>query len=443
MNTVEVDVAIIGAGSAGLNARRAVMAAGKSLVLFDAGPLGTTCARVGCMPSKLLIAAAERAHSAKAAAEFGIETNVAVDSAAVMRRVRAMRDLFVSKTVKGIMATGAPIAAHAEFVGPNRLRAGGKEYQANAIVLASGSAPVTPSAWKEFDDVLLSSDDVFELERLPASLLVIGAGVIGLELGQAMHRLGVRVHILDVSGQLGGESDPDMIAAIRASLGVPMDLEHSLEAVERTDEGLRVRFKGEDGQRNDNVWQHVLITAGRTPRTAGLNLAAAGLDPLPAIDPETGRVGRSAVYVAGDVSGAMIMHEAAHEGVIAGSNAALHPNAAPSTRKTPLGIVFTDPQIARVGHRSDLMTSFDFGAQARAKVMGRATGRLELYAKADGTLTGASIVGPDAEHLAHLVAWSVQAGFDAERALSMPFYHPTLEEALQGALRKLLKLSNS
>ena len=430
-----VDVAIIGAGTAGLNARRAALAAGASVAIFDPGPLGTTCARVGCMPSKVLIAAAEHAHEARRAGDFGVRTEVAVDPVAVMERVQRMRNMFVSKTRGGIERLGAPIAARARFVGPNTLEADGERYEADAIVLATGSRPVIPGPWAAAGDALLTNEEVFELERLPESLLVIGAGAVGLELGQAMHRLGVRVSVLDVSGTLAGLDDPALVDVVRDSLGVDLHLRHTLLSVEPSPDGVRVRFRGEDGAEHDDTWQHVLVAAGRAPRLDGLDLAAAGLDPLPTIDARTGRLGNSAVYIAGDVTGdRMLLHEAAHEGVIAGANAARHPHAASSERKTPLAIVFTDPQIAVVGRRGSVRGTLDFAFQSRAKVLGREAGRIEISAEPDGRLTGATIIGPDAEHLGHLLAWAVQAGFTVEQALAMPFYHPVLEEGLQSAL---------
>ena len=433
-----VDVAIIGAGTAGLNARRAALAAGATVAIFDPGPLGTTCARVGCMPSKLLIAAAETAHAAERGAEFGVHADVRVDPAAVMERVRRLRDMFVSKTRGGIDRLGTPLAARARFVGPRTLEADGEFYEAGAIVLAVGSRPTIPGPWKAAGEALITNEQIFELERLPESLLVVGAGAVGLELGQAMDRLGVRVSVLDVSGTLAGLEDPGLVDVLRSSLDLDLHLRHDLISVEPLADGARVRFVGEDGQERDDTWQRVLVSAGRAPRLTGLGLAAAGLAPLPPIDPRTGRLGDSAVYVAGDVTGTrMLLHEAAHEGAIAGGNAARHPHTAPTERKTPLGLVFTDPQIATVGQRGELVGSLDFAFQSRARVLARAAGRLEVYSDAEGRLTGGTIIGPDAEHLGHLLAWAVQAGFDVEQALSMPFYHPVLEEGLQSALKDL------
>lgn len=433
-----VDVAIVGAGSAGLNARRAALGAGAEVAIFDPGPLGTTCARVGCMPSKLLIAAAERAHSAEGAGPFGVHADVRVDPVAVMDRVRTMRDLFVSKTVQGIERGGAPISARARFVGPTTLEADGERYEARAIVLATGSRPVIPAPWRVAAEAVLTTDQIFELERLPESLLVVGAGVIGLELGQAMHRLGVRVRVLDIGGTLAGLGDPRHVEILAQSLGMSLNLRHELRSVEPNSAGVRVRFVDEEGLEHDEQWERVLVAAGRAPRLEGLDLAAAGLDPLPAVDPHTGRLGDHAVYLAGDVTGSrMILHEAAHEGSIAGANAARHPDAQSVRRKTPLALVFTDPQVAVVGRLGDAVGALDFAFQARAKVLGREAGRLEIYGDLDGKLTGATVIGPDAEHIGHLIAWAVQGGFSVKQALAMPFYHPVIEEGLQAALRDL------
>ncbi len=435
--TERVDVAVIGAGTAGINARLAARRAGAEVALFDPGPLGTTCARVGCMPSKLLIAAAERAHEIAEAGTFGLEASVRVDPVAVMERVRRLRDGFVAKTVAGL-ERGGLIRAAARFVGPLCIEAAGRRYEAGAVVLATGSRPVIPGPWRAAGEAVITTDQVFELPRLPRSMLVVGAGPIGLELGQAMQRLGVRVAVLDIAGTLAGLRDPAAAGLARELLGLDMHLRHELRSVERVAGGVRVRFVGEDGEERDDTWEIVLAAAGRAPRLEGLDLAAAGLDPLPPIDPVSGRLGDSRVFLAGDVTGDRpLMHEAAHEGATAGALAA--GAAPPLYRKVPLALIFTDPQIAVVGSRGPLLGAMDFAHQTRAMVLGRAAGRLEISALEDGTLSGATVIGPGAEHLGHLLAWAIQSGMSVEQALEMPFYHPTLEEAIQSALRRLLR----
>ena len=147
MNNVAVDVAIVGAGTAGLNARREAEKAGKSWVLIESGPYGTTCARVGCMPSKLLIAAAEAAHHARHAKQFGVGTSVQIDGVAVMKRVRKERDRFVGFVVEGTekLPEEKRIRGRARFTGPTTLVVDDHTtVQAKTIVLATGSSPWTP-----------------------------------------------------------------------------------------------------------------------------------------------------------------------------------------------------------------------------------------------------------------------------------------------------------
>ena len=142
----------------------------------------------------------------------------------------------------------------------------------------------------------------------------------------------------------------------------------------------------------------------------------------------------------------MLLHEAAHEGRVAGINAARYPEGAPHARKTPLAIVFTDPQVAAVGAgitqldpARSVAAGFDVAGQSRAKVEGTNRGILRLYAdRATGQLQGGTLVGPAAEHLGHLLAWTIQQRMTAEQVLELPFYHPVVEEGLQAVLRSVV-----
>ncbi|MGD8907638.1 MAG: FAD-dependent oxidoreductase, partial [Gammaproteobacteria bacterium] len=195
METRQVDVAIIGAGTAGLNARRAVEREGGRPLLIESGPYGTTCARVGCMPSKLVIAAADVAHEIDGAARFGIRVpEYEVDGSAVMDRVRSERDRFAGGVVRDTEALPEEqrLRGHARFTGPTSLLVDNRvEVKARAVIIAAGSSPHIPPPFEGIRDRILTNDDVFELERLPSTLAVVGTGIIGLELGQALHRLGV------------------------------------------------------------------------------------------------------------------------------------------------------------------------------------------------------------------------------------------------------------
>ena len=197
MNTLHADVAIIGAGTAGMAAYRAALDHTPHVVLIESGPYGTTCARVGCMPSKLLIAAADVAHGIAHAGRFGVQAGEPrVDGAAVMARVRAERDRFVGFVVDTVEHWPAAhrLRGHARFVDTHTLAIGDHSLvHASRIVIATGSRPVLPEAWRlALGERLITNDDVFDWDALPRSVAVVGAGVIGIELAQSLHRLGVR-----------------------------------------------------------------------------------------------------------------------------------------------------------------------------------------------------------------------------------------------------------
>ncbi len=455
-----VDVAILGAGTAGLGARRAAKAAGASVVMIDPGPFGTTCARVGCMPSKLLIAAADAAHHARHARQFGVHTeSVRVDGKAALARVQKERDRFVGfvlDLIDEVRQENELIEGRGKLVAPNRIAIEGKgEVEFHQLVVATGSSPFVPPPFRPLlsaADVLLTNEDVFELEDLPESLLVVGLGVIGLELGQAFHRLGVRTALLGVGGAVGPIRDPDVKAEALRVLGAELDLhpQYELKSVERSAKGVRIRFVDSRGEERDEEFSRVLMAAGRRSNLHQLGLEHAGVRADDAgrflIDPDTLQLGSAPIFVAGDVNGLHpLLHEASDDGRIAGANAARFPDVRAARRRTPLAIAFTDPQIAIVGSGYDGLSAceamageVDFGDQGRARVHGINAGKVRLYAERHrGTLVGAELFGPRAEHLAHLLAWAVQAQLTVDDALAMPFYHPVVEEGVRTALRDL------
>lgn len=461
MDETTVDVAVIGAGTAGLGARRAAEKAGAQAVVIDAGPLGTTCARVGCMPSKLLIAAAEAAHAVREAPGFGVHAGEPrVDAAALFGRVRDERDRFVGFVLddcRRLEERGALLRGHARFVAPGVLQVGEdrRVIARRGVVIATGSAPFVPPPLRAVASSphVITSDQVFELDAVPASVLVIGSGPLGLELGQALARLGARVTVVGVRGALAGLSDPEVRAAARAALAAELELhtDYSLQAVEARGDGVYARFVGDDKELHEGTWSKVLLAAGRRPRLSGLGLENSGVeldaDGRPSrFEADTLRCGPGAVFLAGDVADLRpLMHEAVDEGQIAGRNAARFPDLAPGERRTPLAIVFTDPQIAVVGRGFEQIEretcaigQVDFADQGRARVIRKHRGLLRVYGeRATGAVVGAELCGPAAEHLAHLLAWSIQRGVTVEQALAMPFYHPAIEEGLRTALQQL------
>jgi dihydrolipoamide dehydrogenase len=452
-----VDVAIVGAGSAGLSAWRAAKKEGASTVMIDPGPLGTTCARTGCMPSKLLIAAADAAHRARQMAPFGVHSEgVRVDGSKVLERVLIERDRFVGFVLEVLDETrgeGELIEGRAQIIGPGRLSVRGQpEVHYNRLVIATGTRPIVPPPFRAVEDLLLTNEDFFELKDLPRSMLVIGLGSIGLELGQALHRLEVRTTLLGIDSLIGPISDPVILEQAKKTLSDELDMHthYQLEKIERIDEGVRIRFVDANGVERDERFERVLMAAGRIPRLDRLGLENLGIFPddrgTYAIDPDTLQLGDAPVFVAGDVNGLHpVLHEAADDGRIAGRNAAHFPKVRAAWRRTPLAIVFTDPQIGIVGGGYDALRDCEasvgevsFENQGRARLEGVNAGKARIYAEQHtGRLLGAELFGPAVEHLSHLLAWAVQAGMTVDDALGMPFYHPVVEEGLRTALRNL------
>jgi len=409
------------------------------------------------MPSKLLIAASEVAHDVAHADRFGIKVgdDWKVDGQAVLERVRRERDRFVSFVVKDTEALPAEqrLRGYARFVGPNTLEVDGHtRVEASAVVIATGSSPFIPPPFDAIREQVLVNDDIFELQELPRKLAVVGTGIIGLELGQALHQLGVEVTFFNPFESLGAFTDPAVVTATREILAAELRLQTGVTMHSAVPEGGGIRLVWSDAAGNalEDRFDQVLVAAGRRPNLAGLDLDKAGvaLDDRgrPAWDASTTQVGAEPIFLAGDVSGHLpLLHEASDEGRIAGANAMAYPDVSAHVRRTPLAIAFTDPQMGMVGQRyADLdlanteIGEVSFADQGRARVMGRNQGLLRVYGdRRDCTIVGAEMIGPRVEHLAHLLAWITQEKFSVTRALEMPFYHPVVEEGLRTALRHL------
>lgn len=450
---IQVDVAVIGAGTAGLAAYRAAKAAGRSAVLIEGGAGGTTCARVGCMPSKLLIAAAEAAHSVDRLAPFGVHLDgkVRVDGRAVMSRVKSERDRFVGFVERGVDAIPSTdkLTGYARFVDDTTLSVGSTTVKALRVVIAAGSSPTYPGAWKVVGDRLITNDDVFEWDDLPDSVAVFGPGVIGLELGQSLHRLGVRIKVFGRGGGVGPLADPALVEAARATFGNEFYLDTDADAtVSREGDAVVVRYRMLDGSTREESFDYLLAATGRSPNVRGLGLENTSLvldaQGVPEFDRTTLQCGSSSIFIAGDANNDVpLLHEAADEGRIAGLNAAHFPAVQPGLRRAGLGVVFSDPQIAVVGggYRAaqgvaHVTGAVSFEDQGRARVMLRNKGLLHVYAEtATGRFIGAEMLGPDAEHIGHLLAWARQMDLTVAQMLDMPFYHPVVEEGLRTALR--------
>lgn len=454
MKQLQVDVAIIGAGTAGMTAYRSALAHTRNVLVIEGGPYGTTCARVGCMPSKLLIAAAEAAHTAQHAGAFGVHAGpLRIDGEAVMRRVRNERDRFVGFVTEAVenWPDEHKLRGHARFIDEHTLQVDDHtQVRAARVVIATGSHPTVPAQWREAaGDRLLINDDVFSWQTLPKSVAVLGAGVIALELAQALHRLGVRVRVYGRSARIGPLTDPALQSLTREIFSRELALQLEAKNLQLRREGDEVIVQTEAGEER---FEWVLAAAGRAPNLRGLGLENTHLpldaQGVPRFDRRTSQIGDSHVFIAGDANSDMeLLHEAADEGRIAGDNAGRYPDVRERPRRAPLAVAFTDPQIMLAG-RSHLQLCHDkvsfetgevlFEDQGRSRVMLKNQGALRVYAEhGSGRFLGAEMIGPAAEHIGHLLAWSAQRGDTVQQMLDSPFYHPVIEEGLRTALRFL------
>lgn len=455
--TDHCDVAIIGAGTAGLAAERAARAQGAETRLIDPRFEGTLCATAGCMPAKLLVAAAHAAHASRQAAGFGIITGpIGVDTARVMARVRRERDRFARMTREGFekLPDGVCLRAEARFLAPGLLRleggsAEGTVLKARAVVIATGSTPIVAPPYRKLGAAMLTTNDLFELTELPRRMAVIGSGPVGLEIAQALGRLGVETTLFDRAERLSAarcrQTHEAACEALRADLTLHLGVDVTPTGLA---DGVRLDWHpcgDADGTGGSARFDRVLVATGRKPVLEGLDLGAAGLDldddGVPELDSRTMQCGTGAVFIAGDAAGDRpLLHEASDEGAIAGRNAATYPDVASDTRGTPFALTFTDPPLAMIGDAEGAISAeADYSDQGRARVEGRAHGLVRIHADARGRLVGADLCAPGTEHLAHHLAWAVQTGMTAPEMLALPFYHPTLQEGLRPALREICK----
>ncbi|MGI6273230.1 MAG: dihydrolipoyl dehydrogenase [Anaerohalosphaeraceae bacterium] len=491
----KVQVAIIGAGSAGLSALRRVKERTDDYVMVDPGPLGTKCARVGCMPSKALICVANDFHRRHVFERQGIRggDRLRADISAVMRHVRVLRDRFAGAMAETTrrLAGDRLVMAHATLLGPNRIRAGQQEIEADRIIIATGSRPRVPENWRSLGDCILTSDTIFEQPDLPRRIAVIGLGPVGLELGQALSRLGLEIVAFSVRPNIAAIADEQVNeSALQAfSEEFPVHTGFAVD-LQQDSGGLLVRHPA-----MSTPVDAALVAVGAAPNLDGLGIENLGvpLDErgLPPYDPRTAQIADLPVYIAGDATGCRpILHEALDEGFIAGYNGSTQethcfgrrtrlplvfsdPQIAKAGcrpilhealdegfiagyngstqethcfgRRTRLPLVFSDPQIAKVGmdrrqmvqRQVEFVTGgADFADQSRAELELHNRGLLHIYADRESArLLGAEMVCPDAEHLGHLLALAMQNHMTVFDLLQMPFYHPTAEEALRTALR--------
>lgn len=461
----QATVAVIGAGSAGMSAYRAIKRGGDSCFLIENNLYGTTCARTGCMPSKLLIAAANSRHNVDNAELFGVDVEgVKVNRSNVMRRVRRERERFVNFVLDDVHGFPEEDRLQGEyyFVDNHTMRTEtGKEIKAEYFVIATGTKPHIPSIFSKVLHQVVDTEEFFNFHILPKSICVVGTGAIGFELGQALTRLGVRTTVLGVKNSIAGISDPMIHERANEFFENELDLYNKAEILDANivvgtdgfEKCVEVTWE-QDRTVHCRKFDYVLSATGRRPNLAPLCLEATTLrfkNKRPDFNIETLRCydqdnSLSKFFIAGDVTGERtVLHEAIWEGQFAGKNVLNATMGRVEERKirTPLLITFTDPEIAIAGKSyaeldmaDHVVGSVDFENQGRSRIQLKNHGLLNVYAEKDTKrFVGCEMFGPAAEHIGHLLAWSIEMKMTIPQMLEMPFYHPVIEEGVRTALR--------
>ncbi|MDM1765069.1 MULTISPECIES: dihydrolipoyl dehydrogenase [unclassified Acinetobacter] len=448
-----LDLIIIGAGTAGIAAYKEAVKYTQNLLIINDGPWDTTCARVGCMPSKVLISSANRLYDIQHANEVGLTIKTEIDTTQIMTHVRQLRDRFTKATLKDVESwdNSHKISGKAKFINHNTIEVNQQQFQAKNFIIAVGSTPNFDSEWKkELQERLITSDQIFELEKLPKSLAVIGSGVIAIELAQAMQRLGVETTVFARSQKVGALSSPQLQELAQLTLSQELNILFKTlpQKVEKTTQGVKIHYSQNNENKKLEV-DYLLVATGRQSLLNTLSLENIhpeyqDLKKLP-INTQTKQLANLPIFIVGDAfTNTPIQHEAAHEGRMAAHNCLNTPIKNIKTL-TPLAIMFSSPEMATVGQsyqalkeqEIDFITGFaSYQKQGRALVLGKNKGAIEVYIdKKSKKLLGAELFVESAEHMAHLLSWMIAEEVTLDDLLIKPFYHPTLEEGLRTALK--------
>ena len=447
------DVIVIGSGPGGyVCAIRAAQLGLKTACVEKRATLGGTCLNIGCIPSKALLQSSENFTQAKhAMKDHGITIGeVGLDLA----RMQARKGEVVTANTKGVEFLFRKnkvtwLKGEAKFTGPHEIEVAGAAYTAKHIVIATGSDSVPLKGVEVDEKRIVTSTGALELDAVPKHLVVIGAGVIGLELGSVWHRLGAEVTVIEFLDRITPGLDLEIATQFQRILekqGIKFKLGTKVTGATVTASGVTLTAEPAKGGAAETIEADIVLLAiGRYPYTAGLDLAAAGV----ATD-ERGRVkidehfhtNVEGVYAIGDViAGPMLAHKAEDEGVaiaerIAGQAGHVNYDAIPS-------VVYTWPEVAAVGKsEEELKTAgiaynvgkFPFMANGRARAMGDTDGFVKILSdKTTDRLLGAHILGPDAGTLIAELTTAIEFGASAEDVARISHAHPTLNEAVKEA----------
>lgn len=440
------DVVVIGGGSAGYAAARTARDAGADVAIVDQGPLGGLCILRGCMPTKTILRSAEIMALMKRAREFGLApVSARADLSAIVDRKNRLVQEFADYRIAALRDPRFTLyESRAEFVSSHEICAGGVRIRGEAFVIATGSRPADVAIPGLSESGYLTSDDMLDVRRAPASLLVLGGGLVAVEFAQFFARIGTKVIMLQRGATLLSDMDQDVGEALAAAFqdeGIEVFTGVSFNQVTSSPTEKTVHFL-QNGILHRRSADLILHALGRRPNLQGLNLDAAGVkivDGRLAVGADM-RTSQPHIFAVGDVNDLTpIVHLAIQQGETAAWNA-IHPNepARVIDHRLDSEMVFTDPQVAVAGLSERdcraqgipyLTASYPFADHGKAMCLGVSHGFVKLLCRPDsGELLGAQIVGPEAAELIHELIAVMYFHGTAQDLLRIPHYHPTLAE---------------
>lgn len=450
--TEAFDVVVIGGGPGGyVAAIRAAQLGLKTACVEKRGTLGGTCLNVGCIPSKALLESSEKFEDAsKHFAEHGIDGSVKLNLKAMMARKNGVVEN-LTKGIEGLFKKNKVtyLKGHGTIVSANEVSVEGTKYAAKHIIIATGSE-VTPLPGITIDEkIIVSSTGALELSAVPKHLVVIGAGVIGLELGSVWKRLGAEVTVLEYLDRITPGMDNEIAKNFQKILekqGLVFKLGQKVTGVKTGKTGAEVTFEPAAGGAAETLKADVVLVAvGRRAYTASLGLENVGITPNKRGQIDTNAHWQTAVpsiYAIGDViAGPMLAHKAEDEGMaVAETIAGQKPHV---NYHTIPGVIYTHPEVANVGHTEEELKAagraykvgkFPFLANSRARATGQTDGFVKILAdSATDEVLGVHMIGPQAGNIIHEVCVAMEFGASSEDIARTCHAHPTYNEAVKEA----------
>ncbi|MCC6446421.1 MAG: dihydrolipoyl dehydrogenase [Armatimonadetes bacterium] len=451
--SLDADVAVIGGGPGGYTAAIRAAQLGASVVVIEKAQVGGTCLNWGCIPTKALLAGVEVLDTVRRAKEFGV--NIAGEITFDWAKMQSRKDRIVSQLVKGVELLLKElnvriIHGSGRLLNPTTVEVdtgSGKEVlRVGNIILATGSTPVSLSTPGLSGEGVWNSDDILQMARPPKSLLVIGAGAVGLEFGDICATLGAKVTVVELMPQVLPATDTEVANELEKSLtkkGIRVYTSSKALQAERVEGGFRVALQTPKGDQTVEV-ENILVAVGRRPNLESLGLEKAG------IHIERNRVtvndkmqtNTAGVYAIGDiVPGPQLAHKASAEGIMAAENC-MGKLSRMDYRAIP-ACVYTYPEVASVGMsqeaaqdagRETHIGRFPFRVLGKALAIGDRTGFVKIVADAKyGEVLGVHIIGPSATDLIGEAALAMKMEASVEDIARTVHPHPTLTEALMEA----------